>query len=112
MSWLQAITPAFDVLKKGKELENAAVWKNRTMAGNLVFSIIVSVLTILKAVWNIDLGIDHDTEVQLAGGLVAVVGVVNAGMHAATSARVGLLSDSGSGPPPGPTADIGEPSAS
>jgi len=100
----------FELFKEGKEVTNAATWKNRTIATNAILALIGTTLALGKA-FGFKLELDGDTLQGLAAGAVAVVTAINAVMHTITSARVGLSSDSGSGPTNGPTADIGQPSA-
>ena len=100
----------FELFKEGKEVTNAATWKNRTIATNAILALIGTTLALGKA-FEFKLELDGDTLQGLAAGAVAVVTAINAVMHTITSARVGLSSDSGSSPPDRPTADIGQPSA-
>lgn len=100
----------FELFKEGKEVTNAATWKNRTIATNAILALIGTTLALGKA-FGFKLELDGDTLQGLAAGAVAVVTAINAVMHTITSARVGLSSDSGNSPPDRPTADIGQPSA-
>ena len=111
MKWWNALMAAFDVLRKGKELANAEVWKNRTVATNLLLSVLASLLVIAKSIWKPQLDIDNDTLQQIAAGIVAIVGVGNGFMHLATSARVGVPADSSGGAAPGSADDAAKPSA-
>ena len=97
----------FDLFNEGKELANATTWKNRTVATNAVLALIGTGLALGKA-FGFSLELDNDTLQGLAAGTVAVVTAINAVMHTITDKRVGLSADNGSGPTPGPTADIGE----
>ena len=101
----------FELFKEGKEVTNAATWKSRTIATNAVLALLGTALGLAKA-FGFKLELDNDTLQGLAAGAVAVVTAINAVMHTITSARVGLSSNSGSGPTNGPTADVGESPAS
>ena len=62
------VKPFFELFKQGKEVANAAAWKNGTISVNAVAGVL---------------------------GAVAVVGIVNAVMHVITSKKVGLPSNGG-----------------
>jgi hypothetical protein len=79
----------FAALQHGKELTNAATWKNRTIAANSLFALLTALVGIGAAL-GYRLDVDSDTLQALAGGIAALFGFVNAVMHLATSARVGL----------------------
>jgi hypothetical protein len=97
----------FELFKEGKEITNATTWKNRTIATNAVLALLGTALALAKA-FGFKLELDSETLQGLAAGTVAVVTAVNAVMHTITSARVGVSSNSGSNPPEGPTADVGQ----
>ena len=101
---------SLNVLQKGKELANAEVWKNRTVAVNLVLSILASLLVLAKNLWKPQLDIDNDTLQQIAAGIVAIIGVGNGFMHVATSARVGVSADGSGEATAGAAADTDKPS--
>lgn len=81
-----------ELLKEGKELENAQVWTNRTAAANAIVAFLTTGLGIAAAL-GYDLKLDQQTIAALAGGLVAVVTAVNAIMHLITDKRSGLSSN-------------------
>lgn len=83
------ISDLFTAFQQGKELTNAATWKNRTVAVNTLVAFFAAVLAIAKAL-GYPIDIDHQTLENLATGIVAGVGVFNAIMHVVTSARIGL----------------------
>lgn len=77
------------LFRQGKELANAAVWKQRTVVANLLVSVMGAALLIARgAGYGID--IDDDTLQALAGGIAAAVAVGNSIMHCITSSRAGL----------------------
>jgi hypothetical protein len=84
----------FELFKEGKEVADPATWKNRTIATNVVLALIGTVLGLAKA-FGYPLSLDDDTIQNLAAGIVAAVGVVNAVMHVITSTKVGLPANSG-----------------
>ena len=83
------ISDFMDVFRKGKELSDAETWKNRTVAANSLVALLAALLGIAKA-FGLPLEVDQQTIENLAAGVVAAVGVVNAVMHVITSARIGL----------------------
>lgn len=92
------IGDAIDVFRKGKALANAAAWKNRAAATDLVAGLLASALAV-GAAFGYRVDLDADTVQALAGGLAAVGYLVSAGLHIATSDKVGL--------PPKPELDGG-----
>lgn len=92
---LIANLPKFwDLFKEGEALSNAAAWKNKLVAVNGVVAFIATALLIAKA-YGFDLELDDDTIHGLAGGVVALVGAVNAVMHVVANKDVGLSSNGG-----------------
>ena len=79
----------FDVFRKGKSLANAAAWKNRAVASDLVAGLLASGLAV-SAAFGYRLDLDADTLQALAGGVAAVGYLLSAGVHIATSEKVGL----------------------
>jgi len=100
MNWLKSIPAFLELFKEGKELTNAATWKNRTITANVVVAFLGTLLVIAKNAGH-DIQIDQETLANLGAGIVAAVAAVNAVMHSITDKRVGLSSDSGSGPTQG-----------
>jgi len=94
MALLLDIPKFFELFKEGKELSNAATWKNRTIATNAVLALFGTGLGLAKTL-GYPLSLDNDTIQNLAAGVVAAVGVVNAIMHTITSSKVGMPSKSG-----------------
>lgn len=83
------ISELVTVLEKGNELANAETWKNRQMAVGALAALLGAVLAILHAL-GFGPVVDADTTAAIAGGIVALYGLLNAWLTAATSARVGL----------------------
>ena len=79
----------FDLFRKGKELTNAGVWKQRTIAANTLAGVLGSALVIAKG-FGFDINIDDATVQAASAGIAALVCLGNAVMHAVTSARAGL----------------------
>lgn len=90
------ITDIFTVFHQGKELANAATWKNRTVAANTVFAVLSSAFGIAVAV-GYKINVDPATLQALAGGIAAAVAVVNSLMHVVTNSEVGLQAKPDSG---------------
>lgn len=78
-------------IQKGRQLTDSEVWKNRTIAGGVLTSVLVSVAAISKA-FGVDLGLDEQTIEAAAYGIAALYSVFAAASTAATSAKVGLSS--------------------
>jgi hypothetical protein len=94
MAGLFKSIPAFlELFKEGKEIANAATWKNRTVATNALVAFFGTAVVIGNN-FGFDLQLDPATLQQLGAGIVAAVAVVNAVMHVITSKKVGLSADS------------------
>lgn len=93
------LTDFLAAFRQGKELANAATWKNRTLAANALCAVLSAAVGLATFCgYRVDL--DNDTLQALAGGIAALVCVVNSVMHTVTSERVGLpasLSDGNAG---------------
>jgi hypothetical protein len=107
MNWLKFIPAFFQLFKEGKELNNAATWKTRTVATNMVIAFLGTVAALAKNA-GYDLQIGTESLSNLGTGVVAVVGLVNAVMHLITDKRIGMSSNIGGGSGQGPTADTGQ----
>jgi len=92
---IKSVPQFFELFKEGKEVANSATWKNRTIATNAVLAIFGTALGLAKA-FGYPLELDNGTVQNLAAGVVASVGIVNAVMHCITSAKVGLPANGGS----------------
>lgn len=82
-------TDIWSAFQKGKELANAATWKNRGIAGNVVFGFLSASLAV-AAGFGYKIDVDPDTLQAFAGGIAAAVTVVNAVLHVVTSSKVGI----------------------
>lgn len=78
-----------DVFRKGKSLANAAAWKNRAVATDLLAGLLASGLAI-SAAFGYRLDISDDTLQALAGGIAAVAYLFSAGLHITTTDKIGL----------------------
>lgn len=107
---LKNLPKFFELFREGKEVTNAATWKNRTIATNAILALLGTVLALAKN-FGFNVSLDSETTQNLAAGFVAVVTAANAVMHTITSARVGLSSNGGGDSAKGPTADASEPTA-
>ena len=88
------VKPFFELFKQGKEVANAAAWKNGTISVNAVAGVLGAVAAIAGG-FGYDFNLSEETLQQAAAGVVAVVGIVNAVMHVITSKKVGLPSNGG-----------------
>lgn len=91
---MNKLSAVFGLFQKGGAMTNAAAWKSRAA----VFSFLVALLGLLVAFGVLKPGQINGDDLQLlAGGIVGVVGLVNAVVHVAGNADVGvgLLPNSG-----------------
>lgn len=79
----------FTLFRQGKELTNAATWKQRTVAANLLVSVLGAALLVARG-FGYGIEIDDDTIQALAGGIAAAVCLGNSVMHCISSKRAGL----------------------
>jgi hypothetical protein len=86
---IKSVPQFFELFKEGKEVADPATWKNRTIATNVVLALFGTALGLAKA-FGYPISLDNDTIQNLAAGVVASVGTVNAVMHCITSTKVGL----------------------
>jgi hypothetical protein len=83
------IAAIINLFRKGSEVMNVEAWKAGTINVNAVAAAIVAVVLVARAFGH-DLPISDEQAAGLAGGLVALLGVANSLLTAATSARAGL----------------------
>ena len=76
-----------NLFRKGDEIANAAAWKQGGITTAAVAAFLLAVDGTLRA-FGYDLPITADQAKNIAGGIIAVVGVL---LPAITSARAGLL---------------------
>jgi hypothetical protein len=79
----------FEAFKAGKELTNAATWKNRQIAAGALTGLLGAAVVIAKG-FGYDIDVDQATVEALAGGITALYAVFNVVLVATTSAKVGL----------------------
>lgn len=83
------ITAIWQSMQAGQELSNSAGWKNRQVTINAIMTILGLVVILLPKI-GVNLNVSHDDLLAIAGGIAAVLGVLNAGGVIATSKRVGV----------------------
>lgn len=81
----------WQAFQKGKQLTNAAVWKNRAIAGSLVLGFLTSALAVSKA-FGYDIQVDAETLEAVAYGIAGLATFGNAVVHTVTSTKVGVSS--------------------
>jgi len=91
MGFFKSIPAFLELFKEGREIDNSATWKNRTIATNAVVALLGTLVVIGKN-FGYDLQLDPETLTNLGGGVVALVAVVNGIMHVVTSSKVGVPS--------------------
>lgn len=79
------------VFHEGKELANAAVWKNRTNLANKLVILLGGLIAIAK-VTGYEIEIDEQTLNQVAIGVAAGVAIINNVVHVVTSTKIGFKS--------------------
>lgn len=79
----------FELFKRGKELTNAAVWKNRQIAGNAIIGLLSAGL-VIGGGFGVDINVDQQTINAAGAGIAAIVGIVNAIITAISSKKVGF----------------------
>ena len=82
----------FEAFQKGKELSNAATWKNVQVATNALTVVITFSVGVAKFMFGVDYHITPDQISSLALGLATVVGTVcaiNGVLTVVTSKKVG-----------------------
>ena len=109
MVYLKTAPKFFEAFKEGKEIGNAATWKNRTIATNAILALLGTLLAIAHN-FGFKLELDNDTVQNLAAGAVALVTAINAVMHTVTTTRTGLPSKGGDSTPQEQPDDAGKPS--
>lgn len=77
------------VFHEGKELANAAAWKNKTNAANQLVIVFGGAIGIAK-VMGYDIQVDDQTLSQVAVGIAAAVALVNNVIHVVTSTKIGV----------------------
>jgi hypothetical protein len=79
----------FTVFKKGKEITEAAKWKNRQIAGNILLSLFSAFIVIAEG-YGYYIELDEQTLEALAYGIASLYAVSNAVLTAITSKKVGV----------------------
>lgn len=81
-------------LQEGEELENSTLWKNRAIVSQAVASVIGAGVAVAGAC-GVRVDLDADAIATIAGGVVALVALLSAVAHLATSRRVGVRKKGG-----------------
>lgn len=87
------LTELIKALQAGQELKNSANWKNFQMMTSALAAVGGFGLTIAHYC-GLDLEVNNDQILSIAGGVATILGLCNAGITAATSKKVGLPSRS------------------
>jgi uncharacterized membrane protein len=85
----------FNAFKKGQELINSETWKNRTLLMNALVAFLAAGGGIAKG-FGYDINLDSE---GLAGGIVAVVALVNGVMQIVTNKNLGVSPRGGNSAP-------------
>lgn len=80
----ERISALFAVLRRGSEIADPAIWKNRQAAASALAAILGALAPFLP------IEVSNDDLLAIAGGVAAVGGLLNAYFVLATSRRVGL----------------------
>jgi hypothetical protein len=84
------IKDIFEAFQVGKSLANSALWKNRSLAANTLTTFAALGVSI-SAAFGYKLEVDHDTLQAIAGGIAALICLLNSGVTIVTSDKVGVL---------------------
>lgn len=80
---------ALTIFHEGKELENAATWKNTQLLGNHLATLIGAILVIAKA-FGYQIPITDDQLPLIGGALAFFFGFANAILTVVTSSKIGF----------------------
>lgn len=86
------ISEMMEVFQAGKEVANAAAWKNGTIKANTIM-VLLSGLVFVINMFDCSICNMHLTPEQLVGlatGIMTVAGIFNTGSTMATSSKVGI----------------------
>ena len=82
-------TAALTIFHEGKELENAAVWKNRQLLGNHLAALLAAGILIAHSL-GYPIPLDQ-SQITLIGSVAgAILATANSALTMATSSKVGL----------------------
>jgi drug/metabolite transporter (DMT)-like permease len=86
---IREFTAFLTAFRAGKELSNAAVWKNRANAASAIVAFLGAAITIAGG-FGYGITLEPEQIQQIAGGVVALVSAVGIVLNTVTSKRVGL----------------------
>jgi hypothetical protein len=89
MGIVQKTTSIWQAFKAGRELENAAVWKDGARLTGAITAFLAAIFGIAAA-WGYHWDISQDDLVAIASGIVGVLSVYHTIVHTVTSAKVGF----------------------
>lgn len=89
MGAIQKTTSLWQAFKAGKELANAAVWKDNARLTGAISAALAAVFGVLAA-WGYYWNISQDDLVAIASGIVGMLSVYHTIVHTVTSAKVGF----------------------
>ena len=98
------IADVIQAFRKGRQVANPAIWKNRALALNTLTALLVALAAVAKGL-GYDLLLDPDTLEMAAGGIVALAAIGNSLVHVVSTTKIGLPSKPGA--PDGAGADRG-----
>lgn len=79
----------FTLFQQGKQLTNSKLWKDRQNASN-VLTAVFGAAVVVAGGFGYVVPVDQNTLAAAAGGIAALVGIVNAVLTTITSSKVGL----------------------
>jgi len=83
------ITTLWKALQAGDQLKNSAGWKNRQSTTSLIAAVLGLAVLVLPYV-GVKVAIDQESILAIAGGIAAVLGIINSTLTVATSKTVGI----------------------
>jgi hypothetical protein len=83
------ITDIIKAMQAGQEITNPETWKNAQTTTNSVAAILSIGITLLR-LKGVDLHLTDDSLITMAGGVAAILGVVNGIITTISSKKVGI----------------------
>lgn len=81
----------YDAFRKGQSLSDPVMWKQRQIDASLLAAFLGACLALGKA-FGYDLPLTSEELLHIAGAIIAIYGLCNAGLTMATSTKIGLPS--------------------
>jgi len=83
------IVDFWQAMKAGKVIKNPAVWKNRQVTSNKLVLLVIFSVSALQ-LFGVNIPLETESIKELAGGLAAILGVINTILTVATTTKVSI----------------------